>query len=156
MKAPNAGSRWGLPHDGQSNTATEARICTSSFISANDDYTTGRPYIQPGRFRLQTLSYEKLTRSCGTRSTTKKTYPPSPQPIQVASQGQPFVYQGMQIQRATRLMREVCALRHLSINTENIEGQQGTGGALPQVPDGAHRAANGVGHYDLSDSRAAR
>lgn len=82
--------------------------------------------------------------------------PPSAQPIQVASQGQPFVYQGMQIQRATRLMREVCALRHLSINTENIEGQQGPGGALPQVPDGAHRAANGVGHYDLSDSRAAR
>ena len=31
---------------------------------------------------------------------------------------QPFVYQGMLIQDATRLMREVCALRHLSINTE--------------------------------------
>jgi hypothetical protein len=31
---------------------------------------------------------------------------------------QPFVYHGMQIHYATRLMREVCALRHLSINTE--------------------------------------
>src|SRR5271169_7032826 len=31
---------------------------------------------------------------------------------------QPFVYHGMQIHHATRLMREVCALRHLSINTE--------------------------------------
>src|SRR5664279_1144885 len=39
-------------------------------------------------------------------------------PIHVASQVPPFVYQGMQIQHATRLMREVCALRHLSINTE--------------------------------------
>jgi|ERR1044071_131837 hypothetical protein len=34
------------------------------------------------------------------------------------SPGQPFVYQRMQIQNAIRLMREVCALRHLSINTE--------------------------------------
>ena len=38
--------------------------------------------------------------------------------IQIASQVQPFVYQGMQIHHATRLMREVCALKHLSINTE--------------------------------------
>ncbi len=46
---------------------------------------------------------------------TPKTPTPS---MQVALQPQPFVYPGMQIQHATRLMREVCALRHLSINTE--------------------------------------
>ena len=44
--------------------------------------------------------------------------PPTTWPIQIASQVQPFVYQGMQIHHATRLMREVCALQHLSINTE--------------------------------------
>jgi hypothetical protein len=46
---------------------------------------------------------------------TPKNPPPS---IQVASQPQPFVYQGMLIQHATRLMREVCARNHLAINTE--------------------------------------
>jgi len=47
---------------------------------------------------------------------TPKTPTPS---MQVALQPQPFVYPGMQIQHATRLMREVCALRHVSMNTEN-------------------------------------
>ena len=42
----------------------------------NDDHTAGRPYIQHDRFRPQTLSYEKLTRFCSTRSTPRKTYPP--------------------------------------------------------------------------------
>jgi Phage integrase, N-terminal SAM-like domain len=31
---------------------------------------------------------------------------------------QPFVYRNMQIYHATRLLQEVCALRHLAINTE--------------------------------------
>ena len=34
-------------------------------------------------------------------------------------QEQPFVYHGMQLQHVMRLIREVCAVRHLSINTES-------------------------------------
>jgi hypothetical protein len=43
-------------------------------------------------------------------------YPPPLDTSRVPSQ--PFVYHGMQIHHATRLMRQVCALKHLSINTE--------------------------------------
>ena len=52
-------------------------------------------------------------------SVNTRFYPPPPLGrYRSLLQVQPFVYQGMQIHHATRLMREVCALRHLSINTE--------------------------------------
>jgi len=87
---------------------------TRTYCPSNKDYTTGRPYIEACKFGTQTLSCQQITSICVTWSTPKNTHPLDPSRVPYL----PFVYHGMQIHHATRLMREVCALRHLSINTE--------------------------------------
>jgi hypothetical protein len=41
----------------------------------NDDYTTGRPYIEAGKFGIQTLSCQEFTFIHTIRSTPKNTPP---------------------------------------------------------------------------------
>ncbi len=97
-------------------SSTEAnRVVLRVFMfQHNLDYTTGRPYIEATDFGSQTLSCEQVTRLSTVKSTPENTHPHDPSRVPP----QPFVYPGILIQHATRLIREVCALKHLSINTE--------------------------------------
>ena len=45
------------------------------FKPPNDDYTTGRPYIEAGKFGAQTLSCQNLTSVGRTRSTPQNNHP---------------------------------------------------------------------------------
>lgn len=71
---------------------------------------TSRLYIDARTSGTQTLSCEELAHFSAIRSIPKE-LPRSGQPMKLATKGQPFICQGMQIQYATHLMREVCALR---------------------------------------------
>ena len=70
-------------------------------------------------------------RASAPRGQYRENLPPS---AQVASQGQPFVYQGTHIQHATRLMPKVCVLRHLPANTHDTAPQLGRASSKTETP----------------------